>query len=160
MNKFEQLLCHFSAAVETNNGEELASLFTTCGTYDDGFFGAHSGCAAISAMLQRFHDTGANFRWRFFDVLAGEYLAYARYCFSYESRLVEYEGRPVCFEGISSFRMDGDKIQYYSEIFDKGMALVQIGMPAERIRRVLEKSVEIMRSSGNCAGELTLPPLR
>ena len=51
---FRDLLTAFAAAVETNDGEGLASLFTEDGTYEDGFFGAHTGRPAIAMMLQRF----------------------------------------------------------------------------------------------------------
>ena len=54
---FRDLLTAFAAAVEANDGEGLASLFTEDGTYEDGFFGAHTGRQAIAVMLQRFHDT-------------------------------------------------------------------------------------------------------
>jgi hypothetical protein len=39
---FRDLLTAFAAAVEANDGEGLASLFTEDGTYEDGFFGAHA----------------------------------------------------------------------------------------------------------------------
>jgi hypothetical protein len=54
---FPALLTTFASAVETNDGEQLALLFTPDGIYEDGFFGAHAGRASIVAMLQRFHDT-------------------------------------------------------------------------------------------------------
>jgi hypothetical protein len=37
---FPDLLTAFAAAVEANDGEGLASLFTEDGMYEDGFFGA------------------------------------------------------------------------------------------------------------------------
>jgi hypothetical protein len=67
---FHDLLTVFAAAVEANEGEGLASLFTEDGTYDDGFFGAHTGRPAIAVMLQRFHDTGRAYLWEFLDPLS------------------------------------------------------------------------------------------
>jgi hypothetical protein len=49
---FPDLLTAFAAAVEANDGEGLASLFTEDGTYEDGFFGAHTGRPAIAVMLR------------------------------------------------------------------------------------------------------------
>jgi hypothetical protein len=49
-------------------------------------------------------------------------------------------GRPVLFEGISCLRFRGELIARYWEAFDRGLALVQLRFPAERIRRVLEKA--------------------
>jgi hypothetical protein len=60
---FAELLAAFSAAVVANDGAGLAALFTADGIYADEFFGAHQGRTAIAAMLQRFHDTGRDYRW-------------------------------------------------------------------------------------------------
>ena len=45
---FPDLLTAFAAAVEANDGEGLASLFTEDGTYEDDFFSAHTGRPAIA----------------------------------------------------------------------------------------------------------------
>src|SRR5579883_1523843 len=117
---FPALLDRFAAAVVANDGAGLAALFTEDGTYDDGFFGAHAGRAAIARMLQRFHDTGGDYRWDWRDPGCA--------------------GRPVGFDGIGRFRFANGLIARYDEAFDRGVALVQLGFPAERIRRVLEKA--------------------
>ena len=137
---FEQLLETFAAAVAANDGAELGALFAPDGAYADEFFGAHKGRDAIAAMLQRFHDTGGDYRWDFFDPVSDGATGYARFRFSYVSRLPECEGRPVAFEGISCFRFEGGLIAQYREAFDRGVALVQLGFPADRIRRILERA--------------------
>jgi hypothetical protein len=60
---FASLLTTLAAAVAANDGEQLASLFTEDGTYEDGFFGAYTSRRKIAAMLQRFHDTGRDYLW-------------------------------------------------------------------------------------------------
>jgi SnoaL-like domain len=137
---FDDLLAAFAAAVVANDGAGLAALFTLDGVYADEFFGAHRGRAAIAAMLQRFHDTGRDYRWDFLDPVSDGASGYARFRFSYNSRLAECDGRPVVFHGISQFRFAGGLIAHYSEAFDRGVALVQLGFPAERIKRILEKA--------------------
>jgi hypothetical protein len=67
---FTALLTTFADAVQSNHGQCLAMLFTEDGVYEDGFFGAHTGRAAIAAMLQRFHDTGSSYLWEFVDPAA------------------------------------------------------------------------------------------
>ena len=138
---FAALLTTFADAVQANHGRRLAMLFTEDGVYEDGFFGAHTGRAAIAAMLQRFHDTGTDYLWEFVDPLSNDAIGYARFRFSYASRLPESVGRSVLFEGISCFQFRGELIARYSEAFDRGIALTQLGFPAERIRRILEKAV-------------------
>ena len=139
-NSFSDLLTRFARAVEANDGQGLAMLFTADGTHEDGFFGPHTGRPAIAAMLQRFHDTGANYSWEFADPISDGVLGYARFLFSYTSRLPESQGCPVLFEGISRFQFRDGLIARYSEAFDRGVALVQLCFPADRIKRVLEKT--------------------
>jgi ketosteroid isomerase-like protein len=117
------LLAAFANAVQTNDGQALARLFMPDGVYEDGFFGSHAGRAAITTMLQRFHDTGSSYLWEFVDPVSDGDVGYAHFRFSYTSRLPESIGRPVLFEGISCFRFRGDLIAHYSEIFDRGAAL-------------------------------------
>jgi SnoaL-like domain len=101
---FPDLTTAFAAAVEANEGEGLASLFTEDGTYEDGFFGAHTGSPAIALMLQRFHDTGRAYLWEFLDPPSDGSIGYARFGFSYTSLLPEAAGRPAFFEGMRCFR--------------------------------------------------------
>ena len=140
MIDFPKLLDKFAAAVVANDGAGLGALFAPDGVYADEFFGAHQGRAAIAAMLQRFHDTGGDYRWDFSDPVCDGTTGYARFRFSYTSRLPEAAGKPVVFEGISRFRLRNGLIERYDEAFDRGVALVQLGFAAERIRRILEKA--------------------
>ena len=143
---FTDLLAAFAKAVVANDGAGLGALFTEDGVYDDAFFGAHRGGEAIASMLQRFHDTGGEYRWDFFDPVSarsidGRTIGYAKFRFSYRSRLSESAGRAVMFEGISQFRLaENGLIAQYGEAFDRGVALVQLGFPGERIRRIVEKA--------------------
>jgi hypothetical protein len=136
---FPDVLRRFGAAVAANDGAGLAALFTEDGVYDDGFFGEFKGRQAIADMLAHFHETGTNFRWDFFDPLNDRRTGYARYRFSYASRMPGAEGRPVVFEGIGFFEFHDGLIVRYSECFDRGMALAQQDFAAERIKKVLLK---------------------
>jgi ketosteroid isomerase-like protein len=133
------LLTTFAAAVAAIDGEGLAALFTEDGIYEDGFFGAHTGRPAIAAMLRHFHDTGRDYFWEFIDPVSDGSIGYARFRFSYASRLPESAGRPVMFEGISCFHFRDGLIAHYREAFDRGVALVQLDFPADRIKRILAK---------------------
>ena len=139
MADFPRMLELFAGAVEANDGAGLAALFTEDGIYEDGFFGAYAGPAAIAAMVAHFHKTGSSFRWEFFDPLTDGRSGYARYRFSYRSAMPGAEGKPVVFEGISFFRFRDGLIARYAEAFDRGMALAQQDFAAERIKKVLLK---------------------
>src|SRR6516164_6969244 len=96
---FTALLTTFADAVQANRGRRLAMLFTEDGVYEDGFFGAHTGRAAIAAMLQRFHDTGSSYLWEFVDPVSNGAIGYAGFRFSYASRLPESMVIRSCSKG-------------------------------------------------------------
>jgi hypothetical protein len=154
MLDFPALLRRFADAVAANDGEGLARLFAADGVYDDGFFGAHQGHAEIARMLARFHDTGTDYRWDFFDPLSDGRIGYARWRFSYASKMPGAEGRPVVFEGMSRFEFRGDRIASYAEVFDRGVALVQQDFAAERLRKTLAKFAERQSATAACRDHL------
>jgi hypothetical protein len=138
--RFAELLERFAEAVAADDRRGFTFLFTPDGVYEDGFFGVHAGREAIAAMLQRFHDTGASYLWEFVEPVSSGGIGYARFRFSYLSRLPESIGRPVFFEGVSCFTFRDGLIAHYRETFDRGVALVQLGFPAGRIERILERA--------------------
>jgi hypothetical protein len=154
MPDFPGLLRRFAAAVVANDGAALAGLFTDDGIYEDGFFGAHQGHVEIARMLARFHATGTNYRWDFFDPLADGRIGYARWRFSYASKMPGAEGKPVVFEGTSLFEFRGERIARYSEAFDRGVALVQQEFPAERLKKILHKTAQAQNATPECRDHL------
>ncbi len=139
MATFEALLDKFTACVAGNDGSAFAGLFTSEGTYDDYFFGTHRGRPAIAAMLARFYEGGEHYRWEFFEPLSDGRIGYARYRFSYRSKVAESAGKPVMFEGMSVLHLRDGLIERYAEVFDRGTAFVQLGFPAGKVARLLEK---------------------
>jgi hypothetical protein len=105
-------------------------------------------------MLARFHETGGAYRWDFFDSLADGRIGYARWRFSYASKMPGAEGKPVVFEGMSLFEFRGDRIARYSESFDRGIALVQQDFPAERLRKILMKTAQAQNATPACREHL------
>ena len=154
MLDFPALLRRFAAAVVANDGAALGGLFTDDGVYEDGFFGAHKGRDEIARMLARFHATGTGYRWDFFDPLADARIGYARWRFSYASKMPGAEGKPVVFEGTSLFAFHGERIARYSEAFDRGVALVQQDFPAERLAKILHKTAQAQNASPECREHL------
>jgi ketosteroid isomerase-like protein len=151
---FSQMLARFAAAVEANDGDGLAALFTADGVYEDGFYGAYTGAAAIAGMVAHFHETGEDFRWEFVDPVSDGRGGYAHYRFSYRSKVAGAEGKPVAFEGISHFTLRDGKIARYCEVFDRGLALAQQGFAAERIKRIVEKAAARQNATPEFAAHL------
>lgn len=145
---FEALLAAFAEAVAARDTQRFAALFTPEGCYHDGFFGAHHGRAAIAAMLDRFHAGGERFAWQFQEPVASGSTGYARYCFSYVSKEPESAGQVIAFEGMARFALGaGGLIADYDEVFDRGVAFVQLRYAGERVVRLLERYARARRDS-------------
>lgn len=154
--RFGDLLAAFTAAIVANDGAGLGALFTAQGVYADEFFGAHRGRAAIAEMLQRFHDTGSDYRWDFFEPIRDGTTGYARFVFSYRSRLPDSADTPVVFAGMSQFRFaEGGLIAHYREVFDRGVALAQQHFSAERLHRVVARAAAALRDTPEAQAHLS-----
>lgn len=139
MNAFENVLNQFRDTAARNDGTAFAALFTPNGTYDDGFFGIHTGRTSIAGMLNRFHEGGRDFWWDFFEPVLDGVRGYARYRFGYRSKLPGIEGKPIAFEGMSRFLFEDGLIADYSEVFDRGVAFSQLGFAPEKIAKLLAR---------------------
>ena len=116
MKTLATLLDTFADCAQSNDGARLTGLFTPDGIYDDYFFGAHTGRPAIAAMLARFHEGGTQFRWEFHEPLSDGRIGYARYRFSYLSKLAESAGKPIMFEGMCRMLLRDGLIEHYAEV--------------------------------------------
>ena len=153
-DSFRATLDEFAAAGCANDAARFTALFTENGTYQDDFFGLYRGRAEIAAMLQRFHDTGEDYRWEFHDLVSNGMLGYATFRFSFRSKMPGHEGKPVLIQGISCFRFENGMIAEYREVFDTGIALAQLGFPAERLKRVLDKEAAAQNGSSAARAHL------
>ena len=143
---FSALLYVFARAIERRDGDGLADLFTENGVYDDYFFGmSKPGRVGICETVEHFYAGGMNYRWEFFSPLASDRLGYASYWFSYDSTLPEARGARVVFGGMSRFELEGGRISRYSEVFDRGMALAQVGFAPERLKKIGLKYAEELK---------------
>lgn len=150
---FAALLDAFTKAVAAGDGARFAELFTEDGCYHDVFYGAFRGRAAIADMLEnRFHRDAENFRWDMHDPVRDGEIGYARYVFSYDSKLAGAEGRRVVFEGVSIFRFSGDQIRDYREVANVGPGLVALGFAPERIAKILGRQARELAERPEAGG--------
>ena len=137
---FRTLLERMTQAICHGDGAAAAACFVPEGIYHDGFYGEFRGREAIRDMVEnRFHANARNFSWTLSDALSDGSVGYAHYTFSYTSRITGSEGVPVFFSGISRVRLRHGLIERYGEVFDRGIALVQMNFPAERIEKSLKR---------------------
>jgi ketosteroid isomerase-like protein len=153
--RFTALLDAFAAAAVAGDGQRFAALFTEDGRYHDVFYGTFQGRAAIADMLEnRFHRDAENFRWDFHDPVRDGGVGYARYVFSYDSKLVGSEGRHVLFEGVSIFRLSGEAIRNYREVANAGPGLVALGFAPERVAKFLAREARELAARPEARGHV------
>src|ERR1700761_7849683 len=135
-----KLLRVFCDAVEQRNGEAFASLFTEDGVYHDVFYGAFEGRIKIAAMIDDwFYRTASDFRWDMHAPVSDGTTLYARYTFSYRSKLPEAKGNRAMFEGVSIMQLRDGLIATYHEVANTAPAFVDLNFAPERITKIVAK---------------------
>jgi hypothetical protein len=141
--EFRALLERMTQAICRGDGAAAAACFVPDGIYHDGFYGEFRGRDAIRAMVdEHFHGNASDFVWKLSDALSDGSLGYARYDFSYVSKIRGSAGVRVYFAGISQVRLKGGLIARYGEMFDRGTALVQMNFEPARIAKSLQRWAE------------------
>jgi hypothetical protein len=143
MPGFADLLDEFCAAVAEGDGRRFAALFAEDGEYDDVFYGLHQGRAAIADMLEnKFHRDGRDFCWQMIDPVDDGTTGYARWIFSYVGKLPHIADRRVLMEGVGLFKLKGGRIRRYEDMARTGELMLQLGLPTDRMLRVLGRMGE------------------
>ena len=138
--EFNEIVKTFTTAVENNDGEALASLFTVDGIYDDYIYGEFKGRKNIAMMLPtHFHRDAKNFSWEMYDLISNQSKGYARYRFSFTSTLAGSENLIVAVPGMAYFQFNGNLIEYYGEVVNGGIPMAQLNLPSKKIKRVFQK---------------------
>ncbi|HVV41206.1 MAG TPA: nuclear transport factor 2 family protein [Nitrobacter sp.] len=134
------MLREFCDAVERRDGKSLAALFTDDGVYHDVFYGAFQGRADIAALIDDwFYRTAEDFRWVMHDPVSDGTTLYARYTFSYRSKLPDAKGARAMFEGVSIMRLRDGLIAEYHEVANTAPAFVDLNFAPERIAKIVAK---------------------
>ena len=137
---FEKLTYDLTQSVCNNDGEGLANLFADNGVYHDYIYGSFKGKKNIKLMLNNyFHRDAKNFVREMSDHIFREDIGYAKYMFTFTSKIPEYLGKKVLVSGISFFRFKYNSIVEYSESVNGGIAMVQLGVKPEKMQKVFLK---------------------
>ncbi len=102
---FAVMISHMIAACR-GAGDGVAACFAPDGVYHDVFYGSFRGRPEISHMIEEhFHRDSKVLRWDIHAPVETGGTGYARYVFSYRSRLEGCEGRRAVFEGVAICRL-------------------------------------------------------
>jgi len=137
---FESLLSRMTSAICRGDAEAAAACFTPDGVYHDGFYGEFRGRAEIARMVREFFYRDArDFEWTLSHAVSDGCTGYARYDFSYVSKLPESAGKRVGFAGISCCALEGGLIRRYDEIFERAPVMAKLGFADARILKAVKR---------------------
>lgn len=104
------------------------------------FYGDFRGPEAIADLIENhFHRDAEAFRWNVHDPAETDGVGYARYTFSYRSRLAGCEGKRGAFEGVAICQLRGGLIAEYSEITNAATGLRMIGFGADGVTKFIDR---------------------
>ncbi len=147
-SEFAHLVARFGAAATAGDGRGLAHCFAEDGVYHDYIYGPHRGRDAIADMLENlFHRDASEYDWTFFDPVCIGDIGYARSLSRFVSTVPEFKGREIVIDGISRFVLKGGSIAEYHESVNGGVAQSQLGVPAERMAKVMAKWARRLRET-------------
>ena len=122
------------------NGDNFANLFSEDGTYHDYIYGSFKGRKDIKMMLVKyFHRDAKNLNWEMYDHVLVKNIGYAKYRFSFISKIPEYLGKKVVISGMCFFRFKSNLITEYTESVNGGIAMVQLGVKPEKMEKTFLK---------------------
>jgi hypothetical protein len=117
------------------------------------FYGAFQGRDAIVDMIENhFHRDGSDFRWDLHDPVDDGELGYARYVFSYQSKLPDAAGKRVLFEGVAIVRLRDGLIADYREVAEVGTGLAMMDFAPDRIAKFFTKQARELVNRPEAAG--------
>ncbi|MGH6870633.1 MAG: nuclear transport factor 2 family protein [Rhizomicrobium sp.] len=138
--EFSALVARLGAAATAGDGRAFAACFTPDGVYNDYIYGAHGGRDSIADMLVNlFHRDAADYHWQFLDPVTDGRTGYARSLSRFVSTIAEFKGNRIVIDGISRFVLKDGLIGEYFESVNGGVAMTQLGVPPERMAKVLRR---------------------
>lgn len=138
--EFKALLGRLDRAADAGDGEAFAACFTEDGVYHDYIYGDHKGRKDIAHMLRDlFHRDATDYRWTHFDAVSDGRIGYAWSLSTFVSTIPDFKGRRIVIDGMSRFELRDGLIADYSEAVNGGVAMVQLGVAAPRIEKVLKR---------------------
>lgn len=143
---FATLIQTMADAICRGDGVAAAECFHADGVYHDVFYGAFPRPRIGAMVSDYFHRDATNFIWDMHHPVADENKGYARYVFSYDSKLEAHSGQRAIFEGVSVCDLKDGLILNYHEVASTAPGLAALGFAPERVHKLA------MRELGELAG--------
>ena len=151
---FELLIKKMTCAAVQGNGATVADCFTADGVYHDVFYGNFTGQDIARMIEDYFHRDGANFRWDIFEPVEQRNMGYARYVFSYDSRLPDFQEQRAIFEGVAICQLRDGRISDYREVATATTGLALMGFSSNKISKFITRQADALVKRSESASHL------
>jgi hypothetical protein len=157
--EFAALLQRLTMAAEAADGAAFATCFTADAVYHDYIYGPHRGRAEIAHMLEGLfrRDAADDYRWEMFDPVFDGNQGYAWSLSSFTSLVPQFKDQFVVIDGMSHFVIRDGLIAEYRESVNGGVAMAQLGVPSERMARVMTRWAGWLRERPETVAYLARP---
>lgn len=152
---FTALLAKLTQAAVAGDGRAARALFTDDGIYHDCLYGAFQGDAIVTMIEQYFHLDATNLIWDLHDPVSDGRIGYARYVFSFESKLSASLGKRAGFEGVSICELRDGKLASYREVANSLVGLQTLGFAAERLAKLAAREASALFARAEAAHHRT-----
>ena len=139
---FKTLIQKMTQAAVRGDGLGVAACFCKNGIYHDVFYGEFKGSAIINLIEGHFHRDGKDFHWDLYDPIERNDIGYARYVFSYSSKLPQAKDRRATFEGVAICQLKEGRIREYREVANAVTGLHLLGFSPERLSRFVDREAK------------------
>ena len=134
--EFKQRLIELTRAIVAGDGRAARACFSADGVYHDCLYGAFEGDAIVTMVEDYFHRDATKFIWDLHDPVSDGRIGYARYVFSFESKLPDSLGKRAGFEGVSICELRDGKFASYREVANSLVGQQGLGFVPERLARL------------------------
>lgn len=141
---FNDLILKMTQSIVAKDGVRTSECFTEDGVYHDVFYGSFVKLKIPTMVEDYFHRDASNFIWDIFDPISISNIGYARYVFSYDSKLPDCDGKRAVFEGVARCELRDGLLLSYHEVADAFAGLSQLGFSGARLKKIAEKHSSLL----------------
>jgi limonene-1,2-epoxide hydrolase len=140
----------FASAFNTRDADRVLACFTPNATYRDLFYGTFAGHAEIRSLFERMYAEGDRHEWRMTRVVTDQDCTIGEWAFTFTvgAAVPPSAGRTLTFGGVSVFETVGGMCHTYREHFDRGAALLALGIRPASVAAIVRRRPTV---------EVTLP---
>ena len=132
----DNLILKMTQSIVQRDGFRASECFTEDGVYHDVFYGSFAKPNIPKMVEDYFHRDATDFIWDIFDPISAGSIGYARYVFSYDSKLADCDGKRAVFEGIARCELRDGLLLSYHEVADAFTGLSQLGFSGDRLKKI------------------------